>query len=463
MINFLEILRRVREGPRIKEKEYNLKKLYPTCKNLVEKYKIRYDPDSTTFVPNDDEMADAVFEAAIDLLDATGVYHRNTGKLIEFSRTEIERAANNCPTKCHMGIGKEAKAFHPRQPDDSTPPWCHVGNGILSSNEQLAARLITGYGNISNGDSIAIPNIDSIEGLSIQGGTPTEILGSIRAVEIGRRKLQLAGRPGLPIANLVPPGGTSLGTIAASNSEFGVRPSDGWLVEFTAELKVDNSSLSIASYLLNWGGNIGAESGPMVGGYAGGAEAAAILNTAYVIAGRLVLKSNYHLTFPIHIKHSCSTPPEVLWSANISAQAISRNINFPVLYAGYAAAGPTTRMYFYEAAAYTIGVITSGVSAQTILPAKAVKTDYMTPLAAEFCTEVAHASAGIGREKANEVVTELLKKYEDEIKNPPVGKRYQDSHNMESGRPKDWYLEIYSEVIEELNQLGLNISKQSRS
>ena len=58
----------------------------------------------------------------------------------------------------------------------------------------------------------------------------------------------------------MPLAATAVTTIAASAPQFGLRPTDGWLVGAISEMKIDFRAMNKVAYLLNWGANIGAES-----------------------------------------------------------------------------------------------------------------------------------------------------------------------------------------------------------
>ena len=45
-------------------------------------------------------------------------------------------------------------------------------------------------------------------------------------------------------------------------------------------MKINYDSLNQVAYLSSWGANIGQEAGPILGGYAGGAEGAAVVTLA---------------------------------------------------------------------------------------------------------------------------------------------------------------------------------------
>ena len=354
-----------------------------------------------------------------------------------------------------MGEGKDRSVFTSRKPDSDIKPWFHVGTGIFNTDERIAFNLACAYGSVRQANSVSVPSLETIEGQRIISGTPTEIYGAIRGITIARDALRQAGRPGLPIGNLIANAGTAVGTIAASAPQFGLRPSDGWLVAVLAEMKINMDSMNQAAYLTNWGANLACEHGPLVGGYAGGPAGTAILMVAYLMLGLVVFNCNYHITFPIHITKSCSTTREVLWPVAVSAQAISRNTREPIWYLGYAAAGPMTKQFFYECAAYVATTVSSGVSPQTVHPTKAILNDYVTPMEMVGSVELAEGCVGIKCADANEIVKELLKKYEDNIDDAPIGKKYQECFDIKTGKPCQEYVDLYGEVKEELRSMGI--------
>jgi len=454
MIGITEICRRIENGPKMSAECFDLDVVFANATSLCEKYGILYDPKNP--VPSDDDLADRTFQAAVDFAVDTGVYCPETRSIIKFTRDEVLEAVSNSHGRCIMGEDDDRYEWTPRLPDSSTKPWYHVGTGIVNTDERIAFNLVKSYAGIKQANSVSVPALEKIDGRMVVSGTPTEVLGSIRGIKIARDALSDAGRPGLAIGNCISTAGTALATIAASSPQFGLRPSDGWLVGAHAEMKFNMSALNKTAYLSSWGANIGNESGPLVGGYGGGPAGVAILNVAYRFLGILVLDCDYHLTFPIHITKSCSTTREVLWCVAVSSQAISRNTKELVWSLGYIAAGPMTKQFFYETAAYLAAAIPSGLSAQTTHPARAVLNDYVTPMEMLGSVEINEACVGMSRSQGNELAVELLDKYEDKIDNAPIGKSYQDCYDIESGLPCQEYINLYGEVKEELQAIGFD-------
>jgi hypothetical protein len=256
--------------------------------------------------------------------------------------------------------------------------------------------------------------------------------------------------------NLISTAATAVTTIAASAPQFGLRPTDGWLVGAISEMKIDFGAMNKIAYLLNWGANIGAESSPILGGYCGGPAGTAVVSTAYLLMGLLVHQGNYQLTFPVHFQHGCSTTRDVLWVVSTSCQAASRNIPLPAIWLGYIAAGPNTDMFFYEAAAYLLCAVCSGAaSVQTPHPAKAVKVDGITPSEANFGVEMAMAASKLNRQQASELVLRLLERYEARIATAPSGSTYQECYDTTTGKPHADYVQRYDSVKGELAAMGI--------
>ena len=452
MISMSQICRRAQAGETMKAETFDLDVVFANAKRLAEQYNIVY--DSQTPVPSDDDLADRTFQAAIDFVVAVGVFCPDTSSIIRFTRDEVLDAVANARGRCVMGEGKDRFEWTPRLPDSDTEPWYHVGTGIVNTDERIAFNLVKAYAEITQANSVSVPAMEKIDGQTVASGTPTEILGAIRGIKIAREALTHAGRPGLAIGNLISTAGTHEAAIAASGPQFGLRPSDGWLVGALAEMKFNMGTLNKATYLASWGANIACESGPLVGGYAGGPAGVAIANVAYRLIGLLVLNCDYHLTFPVHISKGCSTPRDVLWTVAVSNQAISRNTKELVWSLGYIAAGPMTKQFFYETAAYLAASIPSGLSAQTCHPARAVLNDYITPMEMLGSVEINEACVGMTRAEGNELAKQLLAKYEDNIDDAPKGKKYQECYDIETGKPCQEYVDLYGEVKDQLRQMG---------
>jgi len=123
---------------------------------------------------------------------------------------------------------------------------------------------------------------------------------------------------------------------------------------------------------------------------------------------------------------------------------------------GYAAFGPCTKEYYYEAAAIALSIVNSGYAAiQTVHPAKAVVDNGVTPLESQFLVDFSKAIIGMKTEDANKLALELLDKYESKIKGVSSGKKYQDCYEVATRSPKGEYLNLYEEIEKEFASWGI--------
>ncbi len=452
MIDFIEVCSRAFTGPLMPESRFDKQILYPAVKEIVQRWDIKEDLKNP--INTDDEKADAVFHAGVDLLAEVGIYSSDTQRLIKLSREEIFEAISEAPGPCSFGEGLDAGIFSPRKPEDDSKPWCHVGGGMHCSSDEIAFKVVEAYARIGDVNSISMPTIDRIRSIPIVTGSPIGILSTVHAIGLVRAALTQAGRPGLPINNCIPTAGSAVETLAASHPAFGLRPTDGWLVSFSPELKVSFDALNRSAALSGIGARIGSQGAPTIGSYCGGPAGVAIANVAYSIAGIIVIRGAYHSTFPMDIHLNCSSTRGVLWAVSISSQAISRNLNYPIINCSYMANGPMTEKYYYEAAAYILGAISSGVSVQSPIAHKGTKADYQTPMEAFFTAKAIQASRKKNREEANELVNRLLEQYEQSLSSPEEGKTYQDCFDLKTGYPTIKHWELYGRVRNFLAQIG---------
>jgi methylamine--corrinoid protein Co-methyltransferase len=194
-----------------------------------------------------------------------------------------------------------------------------------------------------------------------------------------------------------------------------------------------------------------------MGGYAGGPEGTAVVTLAYAFHGILVVRATYHLTYPIQMLNVCSTTPEMIYVISTSSQAFARNIRAPYYALGYASAGPATKQYFYEAAAYLLAIQSSGIGIEDVHPNKAVGTNQALPIDSEFTCDFGHGNVGITRKEANSIIKKLMEKYMPNIKSAPKGRDLYQCYDLETMKPDDELLKLYDEVIKELNGYGIKL------
>jgi methylamine--corrinoid protein Co-methyltransferase len=460
MRDVLDICQAATHGPLVSEQDFDLDHVYLIAAALVEKYGLVYAPADP--VPSDDDLADRLWQAAMEFFLSCGIYFKNEQRVVRLSREEVEQALEAYSGQCHFGERPEARVFTSRKPDSDVRPWCHVGAGTVSSSEEYAAAVVRGNASIAAADSMSVPALDRVDGYPIVAGTPSEIRGAIRSIQVARKACIDAGRPGLPIINGVAAAGTARGTIAASSHASGWRESDCVIIGTLAEFKTSSEMMSKVVWCQESGTRSVLASAPIMGGFAGGPEAMAIINAAYAIWCVAVYQADYYLSLPMDLRMGCGTTREVLWAASVSQQAISRNSNIPTLALPYAKGGPMTELYYHEAAAATMAAVASGVSFQTTHPAGALFSDFLTPVEMRGCVEIGLGTAGMSRTEASRIVHNLLSIYERQLSDPDRGVPLHACYDVASGQPTPEHAKMVDQVKGALHDLGVPFAPAER-
>ena len=64
----------------------------------------------------------------------------------------------------------------------------------------------------------------------------------------------------------------------------------------------------------------------------------------------------------------------------------------------------------------------------------------------------------MSRKEANTLVKKALAKYEGQIDDAPIGKKFSECYDLEKVEPKAEYLKLYARVREEVRSWGLDYS-----
>lgn len=456
MLDLIDVFERADNGLLIPDIDYYMKRFVPKLAEIIDRYQIKW--DRQTIVNSDDDLADRVFQAAVDLLAEAGAYCPDTNRVMEFSRAEILRSAEQAPKAARFGEGREAKTMVGRDVDEDSVPWIHVGGGIYTTDEQIYLDTVEGLASISIVDSLSVPSILHLRGKDARVRSPQELLAAIKTVILAREGIRRSGRAGLPIINGISAASNSVSMIAAAAPQFGLRPSDGFLIDFLSEMMVNYEALQKVAYFNSISANIGSTSTPLFGGYAGGAEGVAVLATCYLIMGSLIYRGNYHYNAPLHQNLRISSTKPLLWAIGMSNQANARNMRRPVVNLPYLAGGAGTKMYHYEMAAYMLSVVPAGGNIFSGHPAKSVEPDSLLPKDHQFHAEMGLACAAFSRKEADSLAQDCYAKYEKNIKTPTPGFRYAQVCDLKTKKiTNDAYLKIQDEVRAELKEMGLEV------
>ena len=457
MIDFWEVVRRSEKGPFVKEDEFD-RRVGRLARQFVEKYAIRYDPEQV--IPADDDLADRVYQAGLELFLELGIYCKDTGRLMKFNRDEVEWALKHAPTAVTYGQGQDVRVMTRRKIEDSKPPFClNTPVGCTVAEERFVA-MVQSYAQEPLSDTFSSAFSQTVQGRPIKSGTPQEVEAAIWNVVKLREAARAAGRPQIGIHNLVSNAERTDATLAAVQAEFGAQPNDGLAIAAIAEMKVDYERMKKTVFLRHSPYSKYGLYGPLMGGYAGGPESTAIVYVAHHFLGLLAFEAQWHDGFPLHLMQGCNSTRDLLWLISITAQALSRNTYLLIGVSPFTAAGPCTDMVVYEIAAIVLAATVSGLHLNLVAVARNKHPERSSGMEARIGAETGYlvARQGIKREQANELVIKILAKYETQINDAPIGKRFDECYDLKTVQPTQEYLDLYERCKEKLSGLGLDYS-----
>lgn len=449
-----EIMDRSKTGPFMDEDDFLPRRFTPTLKKLIQKYEIRYDPENPC--PEDDAMADRVWQAAWELFREVGYYNTDTHRIIQVSDEEIREALYMARGEYIVGAGKDAIRWKYRSVEDTEPPFCIMSPDI-TVDEKYHSSMCMAYLKEPLLDGLCGPILEETFGHLIESGGPTEISGCIQHIYQQKMAARLLGRPGTFMVAV----GTAehdSGQIAVSNDQWGVQQTDSRLVGSLTEFKTADTLLNRALHYAQYGCYTGNLTGAIYGGWCGGSEGTAVTTAAYSLVGLVIHGAVYNQHFPFHLHYSSNTTRELLWAVAMAGQALSRNSRLLYTSNGFANAGPMTEMLFREVAVHAMVSTVCGWDLWEIASARNKYRNRATPLEARLGMEVGHAVArqGMTRGRANELANRILAQYEDQAADAPMGCEYQECYDVAKAVPTQEHLDLYRRIKDELAAAGID-------
>lgn len=450
-IQILKSLEKARKGERCTEKQWDYERVPSVIAEIVKKYGLEKTCDINNPINEDMELADRFYEAGYEAALRLGFLCTDTETIIKVSEEELERALKLVPDSFTVGEGAEQVTVKVRRPSDERPP-VFAGPLSIQMNEEYYVPVAQGILSSRLVDIQEGPSLDTVMGAPLLANTPYESIAGIYEARLRKEAQWRAGRVG--IGNAV---------VASSSTEYGFLAAISQykqpqivLCLNPASLKTNYVSFHKAVVTHELGGIVRTESPTMIGGYTGGPEGCAVASIATDL-----------LQFPVHGTHLAGSPTydlrysgncgrHGLWAQTIASQAISRNTNILMNKTINQVAGPFTEMFFYETIAGFVAAAVSGLDF-TISPRAAGGShkNHLTPFEAWFSAAVFKGAAGLSAKKANEIVNEVLPKFENDLKDPPKGKSFPELFNVQTLEPCQEYLDLYLKMREYAISLGI--------
>jgi methylamine--corrinoid protein Co-methyltransferase len=449
----LDLVQRSLEGPLVEVEEFNNKNITQGLARVIRGYNLKVTKEH--IINFDDDLADRVWEAAIDFLASCGVYCQNTSRLILYSKDEIRAILNSAPENVWLGEGKDAVQEVARKVGDPRRPLL-MGSPIGSPiQEDFFVPALMSYVQESVVDVTMAPTLEKVSNYDIRTRSPLEIIAAWREVELTLEALHRANRPGMAFTGL----GMSISDVGqlSADGPGGLRSTDLHTFGIISELKTNFEILNKLTHILYRGGIVDPYANPIYGGLGGGMDGQAVLITAAMIALTVVFKATCVGSSPTHPFNFNDTGKEVMIPASLAFQALARNSHLMTNLTITPVGGPATKTLLYECVTFTLMSTLSGCS-RLLGPRSATGSmiGHFSGLEARFTGELLRAACKLTRGQAEEVAQKAYTKYEADLPRKPYGKHFIDVYDIKTLKPKDEWLKMYEEVKNEVAGWGLS-------
>jgi hypothetical protein len=327
MIPILDFEKRSLRGKVMKAEEFDLA-FAMKLRELIERHRISFDPDQLIV---DDETADAVFNAGVDLLAEIGLYQLDTQRVVEYTREEVlalaaERMAR--PARVTLGRGDDEMTIAHRTCDDPRPPSVYVGAAGEISEEEFVP-MMTYYTREKRIEGMGIAGgITKVGDVVPKAGAPTEVYCGLWEQARLREVLEAVGRPGMSLGLLCTVT-TASATMACIDGEFRGPHNTHIGVHIIPEQKINWERLVLAQFCEERGIVPWQSSMSMIGVLCRDGAEAAVGLVANVLGQLSYAHGPMCSVFPNHRNGSWATPA-CIWAISAAARASERNIGLAI-------------------------------------------------------------------------------------------------------------------------------------
>ncbi len=446
MIPIIEFQNRALSGPVMKADEFDME-FSKKLREIVAKYEIKYDPEMLIV---DDKTADAVFHAAVELLVDVGLYHMDTERVIKLTREEVEQIAQEYrkkPSRQTFGRRKDKVTVKYRTGADTQPPIMYAGSAGVAEEDWFIPMILT-YAQEESVKAMGItPGLARLGNIEPKAGTLSEIYVARWEQAKIKEALKRAGRPDMHcglLATVSTVGGIMAmigpGLREPYNTQIGVH--------IIPEQKVDWARLVLSQFCQDRGIQPWQSSMSMIGGLCRDAADTAVGLLANLLGQLAYAHGKLCSLFTNHMDGRWATRP-ALWAYSAAARASERNIK--VCIGGVAISAVEAWKTENQIMHATANAILSSASGMAYCWLAG-----MTGLEARLIAEAMEVTAGMPREKINELVKAILTRvYTTMGTEFPAGTPFPEACDLKTAQPLPEYEAIMLRGKDELARLGV--------
>jgi methylamine--corrinoid protein Co-methyltransferase len=439
-----EAIDRASTGPIMSEEKFETE-LFPTVlEDLQSKYRLEWDPDEAVMI--DPDMADAFFQAGMELLLEVGLYCKNTRRIIKFTQEEIAEAICSAKHEVTLGQDRQAITLKPRAPGDPQHPYTFFPAGALTTDLALYKKYVMTVMQEATCDGVTPIPIFALGDMKNVADTPAQTVVCLAEARLMNEVAGWAGKPGLFFG--IPMSATTPLTLMSTfNSGLYHKNNCTLPVQILQDMRVDYDRFNLAFFADQHGIEPWMSCSPTLYAYLTGPEQGAMEIIAHVLA--MLAYSGGTLTQGMSLSvHGTYVGNDISWCNSAAALAAERNLKLPWLSFGSAGdpAGALSDDAWYSTAVACINACISGMEGLWLAGGS-------TGMEARWAGEVTRAAASLTPQEGVEIIKEILQAEREP--NPPalpLDKLY-DTKTM---RPGPEIRDHYKKFTGIFRELGLD-------
>jgi len=444
MLPIIEMHERALSGPVMKSDEFDME-FAMKIRDVVKKNGIEYNENELVV---DDATADAIFEAAVELLSEIGIYHMDTERVIKLSRAEVEQTAKEYrdnPGKHTFGKDNDEVTIEYRAGSDKRPPTLYSGSWGVAQEEWYKPYIKSFMQEESIKAMGITAGLAKLGNIKAKAGTPSETIVGLWENNSIKEAAEEVGRPGMHLGLLATLSSPS-GIMTIVGNGFREKHNTQIGVHIIPEMKISWSQLVLAQFCQVRGIQPWQSSMSMIGGLCRNAADAAVGLTANLLGQLTYAHGQLCSLFTNHMDGKSATRP-THWAFSGAARASERNIKVCI---GGCASGVLCKSPF---------TLIQAVNMATLFTASGMSFCWIagnTGIEARYAGEVMNAMAGMEREQSIDVINKMMDlqlKYAPEVKGNTC--KFPEVYDLETVQPHQWYVDHLEKAKEELAGCGV--------
>jgi methylamine--corrinoid protein Co-methyltransferase len=195
-LDVYETFDRFASGKKVREDTWDYVTIPTNALAMKEKYNINFD---NRIIPEDDDLADRLFLAGVEMLACTGFYNTNLGRALTITEEEIFEGIKKAPEKVKMGRGNDRVTCKARKGNSKRKPIIQGGPTGAPVSEEIFPNMMQSYAQETAVDTLVSGILNTVSGRPSTTNTPWEIKATLAEIRYVREACSMAGRPGMGI------------------------------------------------------------------------------------------------------------------------------------------------------------------------------------------------------------------------------------------------------------------------